>query len=121
MVGKRESEKSEREYVKKLMEILKDADALDRVRTDINLPILMRTDLQPKYLRTETSKRLLDASYQLEEVVRYEEFDRVLEYKIPGAKQLFLDRIRKNTHKTGAQEHIILPVSRGIAGYEIQI
>lgn len=118
-----EIDQSKWEEVKKLMGILKDADALDRVRTDINLPILMRTDLKPRYLRTDASKRLLDASYQLEEVVRYMEFDRVLEYKMPGAKQLFLDRIRGKKHfGRGIQVHNNTPsVSNRSFGYEIQI
>ena len=114
-------EGSKREEVKRLMGILKDADALDRVRTDINFPIVMMTDLKPQYLRTNTSKRLLDASYQLEEVVKYVEFDKVLEYKIPGVKQRFLDRIRRNK---GDSKKVVLgniPVCRGIERHEIQI
>ena len=68
------------EYTKKLMRILKDADALDRVRLDYNTGILI-TDLNPKYLRTNTAKRLLNASYQLEGLTNKVSFDKILAYK----------------------------------------
>lgn len=92
------------EYTKKLMTTLKDADALDRVRTDVNLPILMRTDLKPKYLRTDTSKQLLNASYQLEILLKKVSFDRILAYKTEAQKDggiietkrdKFIDKLRK--------------------------
>ena len=70
----------DKEYTKKLMAILKDADALDRVRLDFNKGI-MATDLNPKYLRTDTAKRLLNASYQLEGLTNKVSFDRILAYK----------------------------------------
>lgn len=69
-----------KEYTKKLMAILKDADALDRVRLDLNTGIMM-TDLNPKYLRTDTAKRLLNASYQLEGLTNKISFERILAYK----------------------------------------
>lgn len=92
------------DYVKKLMAILKDADALDRVRTDKNLPILMQTDLKPKYLRTNTSKQLLNASYQLEILLEKVSFDRVIAYKtneqkeggiIESKREKFVEGLRK--------------------------
>ena len=67
-------------YAKKLMTILKDADALDRVRLDYNTGIVI-TDLNPKYLRTNTAKRLLKASYQLEGLTNKVSFDKILAYK----------------------------------------
>lgn len=67
-------------YAKKLMTILKDADALDRVRLDYNTGIVI-TDLNPKYLRTNTAKRLLNASYQLEGLTNKVSFDKILAYK----------------------------------------
>ena len=75
------------DYTMKLMTILKDADALDRVRIDANLPIYMQTDLNPKYLRTNTSKQLLNASYQLETLSEKVEFDRIIAYKTDGQKE----------------------------------
>ena len=49
-----------------LLKILKDADALDRSRLTVNTPFITKTDLDPKYLRLNTSKRLMEASYGLE-------------------------------------------------------
>ena len=68
------------DYTTKLMTILKDANALDRVRLDFNKGIVI-TDLDPKYLRIDTSKQLLNASYQLETLTKKVEFDRILSYK----------------------------------------
>ncbi len=80
------------DYVMKLMTVLKDADALDRVRLDANTPIRYKTDLDLKYLRTNTSKRLINASYQLEALSKKVEFDRILAYhtneqQLGGEKQ----------------------------------
>lgn len=75
------------EYTINLMTVLKDADALDRVRIDANLPIYMQTDLNPKYLRTNTSKQLLNASYQLETLSEKVAFDRIIAYKTDEQKE----------------------------------
>lgn len=69
------------EYARKLMNIIKDANALDRVRFDLNLQFVMKPDLNPKYLRTNSSKQLLDVSYQLEDLTHKVEFDRIISYK----------------------------------------
>ena len=53
------------EQLLKLNSILRDADALDRVRLDVKFP-KYRVNLKPKYLDNKTSKQLLNASYQLE-------------------------------------------------------
>lgn len=74
-------------YVLKLMAIIKDADALDRNRLDISLPVNVTTVLDPKYLRTDTSKRLLKASYQLKLLSQKVEFDRILAYKTAVQKE----------------------------------
>ena len=74
------------DYTIQLMTILKDADALDRVRLDINKGIV-KTDLKPKYLRTNTSKQLLNASYQLETLSQKVSFDRILSYKTEVQKE----------------------------------
>lgn len=92
------------DYVMQLMTVLKDADALDRVRLDLNLPIMMQTDLAPQYLRTNTSKRLLNASYQLETLSAKVSFDRILAYKtqeqqeggtIENKREQFMDYLKK--------------------------
>lgn len=91
-------------YTMQLMTILKDSDALDRVRLDINFPILMRTDLNPEYLRTNTAKQLLNASYQLETLSRRVDFDRIIAYKtneqkdcgiIESKREQFIDGLRQ--------------------------
>ena len=46
-----------------IYQILKDADALDRVRACNTLPY--QTDLNPTFLRLETSKTLVKLSHQL--------------------------------------------------------
>ena len=81
LCGKYHISEEDKGYTKKLMTILKDADALDRVRIDFNKGIMI-TDLNPQYLRTDTAKRLLDASYQLEGLTNKVSFDRILAYKI---------------------------------------
>lgn len=95
------------EYTKRLMTVLKDADALDRVRLDLNLPIAMKTELNPKYLRTNTSKQLLNASYQLETLSKKISFDRILAYKTneqtamkKTKREEFLDSLSVGISKT---------------------
>lgn len=92
------------QYAMKLMAIIKDADALDRNRLDINLPVNVTTDLNPKYLRTDTSKRLLKASYQLKSLSKKVSFDRILAYKteeqqeggeIESKRDMFIDYLKK--------------------------
>lgn len=80
LCGKYHVGEEDKEYTKKLMTILKDADALDRVRLDLNKGIIV-TDLNPKYLRTDTAKRLLNASYHLEGLTNKVSFDKILAYK----------------------------------------
>ena len=80
LCGKYHISEEDKGYTKRLMTILKDADALDRVRIDFNKGIMI-TDLNPQYLRTDTAKRLLDASYQLEGLTNKVSFDRILAYK----------------------------------------
>lgn len=75
------------EYTKNLMKVLKDADALDRVRLDLNIGVAMTTDLNPKYLRLNTSKRLLNISYQLENLTKDVSFDRIISYKTDSQNQ----------------------------------
>lgn len=41
----------------------------------------MDTNLDPKYLRTDTAKRLLDASYQLEALTQKASIERIMSYK----------------------------------------
>lgn len=53
------------EMLRKLNSVVRDADALDRVRIDTKFPNY-KVNLNPKYLVNDTSKRLINAAYQLE-------------------------------------------------------
>ena len=93
---------TDREYAKNLINIIKDADALDRARLDLNSPFFMITDLNTKYLRTNTAKQLLNASYQLEALTKKTTFDRILAYKTKEQsemgktkKEKFVDSLRQ--------------------------
>lgn len=69
------------EQLLKLNSILRDADALDRVRLDVRFP-KYRVNLKPKYLDNKTSKQLLNASYQLEFLTeQIKDIRTILEYK----------------------------------------
>ena len=70
-----------------LMKVIKDAIALDRVRLDLNIPTTMKTNLNPKVLRLNTSKQLLNVSYQLERLTKKVSFDRILAYKTDEQKE----------------------------------
>lgn len=59
------TEPQEVELAYKLNSILRDADALDRVRLDVTFPKYF-VNLKPKFLENRTAKQLLNASYQLE-------------------------------------------------------
>lgn len=109
------------DYTIKLMEILKDADALDRVRLDLNLPISMKTDLNPQYLRTNTSKQLLNASYQLESLTKKVSFENILAYKtdeqqsIPTTKSkrdIFVNELKKGIIEVPRKVKKMLKLSR---------
>lgn len=53
------------EMLRRLNSVVRDADALDRVRIDTKFPNY-KVNLNPKYLVNNTSKRLINAAYQLE-------------------------------------------------------
>lgn len=71
LIKKYNIEEIDIEMVKNLLNVLKDADALDRSRLTLNTPIKTITDLDPKYLRLNSSKRLMEASYGLEYLTKY--------------------------------------------------
>lgn len=74
--------------------VIKDADALDRVRIDTSLPFYMKTDLNPNYLRTDTSKRLLNASYELENLHKNVEFSDILSYRTDRQTEASKDKMQ---------------------------
>lgn len=53
------------EMLRKLNSVVRDADALDRVRIDTKFPNY-KVNLNPNFLVNNTSKRLINAAYQLE-------------------------------------------------------
>ncbi len=66
------------EMLRRLNSIVRDADALDRVRIDTKFPNY-KVNLNPKYLVNNTSKRLINAAYQLEFLTK----------KIPNMNNIF--------------------------------
>lgn len=54
------------DLVTSLNSVVRDADALDRVRIDSNRTFSYKVDLNPKFLVNDTSKRLINSAYQLE-------------------------------------------------------
>lgn len=81
LVKKYKIPEDKKDLAQKMLFVIKDADAVDRVRIDTNLPFYMKTDLNPNYLRTDTSKRLLNAAYQLEDLHKKVRFSDILSYK----------------------------------------
>ena len=51
--------------LKKLNSVVRDADALDRVRIDTNTAFRYKVNLNPRFLSNTTSKRLINCAYQL--------------------------------------------------------
>ena len=80
------------EMVKNLTNILKDADALDRSRLAIDTPIATITDLDPKYLRLNTSKRLIEASYGLEYLTKKVNTNDLFNYKNENVDKHYYNR-----------------------------
>ena len=114
LCGKYHISEEDKGYTKRLMTILKDADALDRVRIDFNKGIMI-TDLNPQYLRTDTAKRLLDASYQLEGLTNKVSFDRILAYKTEEqteeSKEKAYRKVLKFIPKTIVKATPVTPIS----------
>ena len=69
------------EMAKNLLWTIKDADALDRARLATNLKVSTVTDLNPKFLRLDSSKRLMEASYGLEYLTSVTNIGEILNYK----------------------------------------
>lgn len=63
-----------------LSTVLRDADALDRVRLDRVTPISTKINLRPEYLKTDTSKQLLEESYELENLTKNKTIYSIFKY-----------------------------------------
>lgn len=74
--------KEDLQLTQTLTTVLKDADALDRVRIDINTPMAYVANINIDYLRTSASKQMIDLSYQLEELSKKVSFEEIYRYKV---------------------------------------
>ena len=81
LVKKYKIPEEKKDLAQKMLFVIKDADAVDRFRIYINFPFYMKTDLNPNYLRTNTSKRLLNVAYELEYLHANVEFSNLLSYR----------------------------------------
>lgn len=91
------------DIARRLNSIVRDADALDRVRIDSNIPFSYKVNLNPKYLVNDTSKRLINSAYQLEfltkkepnifNVLRYGKHEMTASDKMAEQSKEFNDRI----------------------------
>lgn len=75
-------DKADLQLTQTLTTVLKDADALDRVRIDINTPMAYVANINIDYLRTSASKQMIDLSYQLEELSKKVSFEEIYRYKV---------------------------------------
>lgn len=73
------------QFTKKIMEIIKDADALDRVRLDYGLP-LTKPNLNPDYLRTNSAKQFISLSYELEALSKIASMEEILKRNVTKDK-----------------------------------
>ena len=94
LVRKYEIPEEKKELAQKMLAVIKDADALDRARSDVNFLFYMKTDLDSDYLRTDTSKRLLNASYELEDLYKNVNFSNILSYKTDFQTEEKKDRMQ---------------------------
>lgn len=106
----------QRESVTKIANILKDADALDRARFPGNL--------DPQFLRTDTSKTMLKANYQIQELrgkyyLDNTQFDTTTKEVIDslrnsGVSDYEISFWLKNYPNTEAEEQFAMPVWKNI-------
>lgn len=73
---------SDKKIARDLSSILRDADALDRVRLDRVSLTNTKTNLKPEYLVTDTAKQLLEEAYELENLTKkVGSVDKILDYE----------------------------------------
>lgn len=95
LIKKYKIEQTDVEMVEKLLKVLKDADALDRSRLSINTPIKTITDLDPNFLRLNTSKRLMEVSYGLEALTKKVSTTDIQNYKNENLKKHYHKKTNK--------------------------
>ena len=100
LIKKYKISEADSKMAKDLLFIIKDADALDRCRLTVNTPIGTLTNLEPRYLRTNTSKRLMDVSYGIENLTHnVKEFNDILSYKTKRKEE------KNKAHNKWAKEY----------------
>ena len=72
--------KEDKKIAYDLSTVLRDTDALDRVRLDLATPINTKTNLNPQYLKTDTAKQLLEEAYELENLSKKKSMQSILNY-----------------------------------------
>lgn len=92
------------DLLKRLNSVVRDADALDRVRIDSNGLLGYKVNLNPEYLVNDTSKMLINAAYQLEfltkrvpninNVLNFGRPESTATYRMQESARDFDDRIR---------------------------
>lgn len=63
-----------------LSTVLRDADALDRVRLDTVTPLNTKTNLNPGFLKTNTAKQLVEEAYELENLTQNKTIHSIFKY-----------------------------------------
>lgn len=70
----------DKELALKLSSILRDADALDRVRIDSVRLTTTKVNLNPNYLVNDTSKKLVVGAYELENLTKNKSMESIFEF-----------------------------------------
>ena len=79
-----------------------------RSRLTINTPIATVTDLEPKFLRLNSSKRLMDASYGLEDLTQKVDIEDLINYQNNKPREHYykksIDDIKVEDYKASSVE-----------------
>lgn len=79
----------------KLNSIVRDADALDRVRIDSNGLMTYKVDLKPEFLVNDSAKAMIMSAYQLEDVRKsMGNMQSIIDYKLDSEKVKEIDEAR---------------------------
>ena len=83
------TDKKSFDIARKLSVILRDADALDRARLDIGMLGQSKTNLNPKYLTTNSAKAMIEQSYDLINLTEQVSMSEILKDNPKSDKQKF--------------------------------
>lgn len=105
MIKKYKIPEQSQDLIKKLSSIVRDADALDRVRLDKKI-INQKVNLNPNYLVNKTSKGMLLASYKLEEIVNKKGMPSVIDAIKKDERKCFINSLSvKDNTQSDAKEY----------------